>query len=152
MKTLLKTPQKKSTSTLGFSLKRSFTIMSIVAVSTFSCQFANAQETPTVISKSVISDISVSGTINDEYGPLDNTNIILKNTGIGTVSNKKGHFKFPKPIKKGDVLVFSYVGYEPQEITVSETTKIMNITMKIPEFEVIVCAPGSDIPYKSKRK
>lgn len=152
MKTLLKTPQKKSTSTLAFSLKRSFAIMSIVATSTLGCQFANAQETPTVISKPVTTDLMVSGTIIGEYGPLSSTNVILKNTRTGTVSDKKGQFKFPKSLKKGDVLVFSYIGYEPQEVIITEVNQDLNITMKIEEFEVVLTASGSDIPYKSKRK
>ncbi|WP_375238496.1 carboxypeptidase-like regulatory domain-containing protein [Aurantibacter sp.] len=160
MKTLLKTPQKKSdvnnsvntTQNFAFSLNKSFAIMSIIVATTLSCQFVTAQETPTVISKSVDSSIIVSGVITDEYGPLDSANVILKNTRIGTATTKKGAFKFPKPLKKGDILVVSYVGCETQEVTISETSRVINITMKAKEFEVILTSSGSEKPYRSNRK
>lgn len=58
--------------------------------------------------------ISVSGRVTDDLGPLPGTNIQIKGTSTGTTSDMDGNFKIE--INKGDVLVFSFVGYLSQEI------------------------------------
>jgi len=156
MKTQSKTTQTKDvnhqTPSFDFNLKKSFTILVVIGATTFSFQTANAQTTPTVISKTQVETLEISGQISDEYGPLENTNVILKNTRIGTATDKNGAFKFPKPLKKGDVLVFSYIGYQPQEVVIKENNQKINVLFKVEETEIVLAAGNSNKPYKSKRR
>jgi len=53
------------------------------------------------------------GKITDEAGkPIEMANISIKNSSIGTVSNRKGEFLLRIPAKKPVVIVFSIIGYQ----------------------------------------
>lgn len=80
----------------------------------------------TVVSQQ--NDIQVRGTVIDENGEaLIGVNIVLKNTPtVGTLTDMDGNYTISVP--RGSTLVFSYVGYTPQEITV--TQEINHVTLK----------------------
>ena len=60
----------------------------------------------------------VTGRIVDEKGePLPGANVIVKGTAIGTATNVDGNYSINAP--SGSTLVFSFVGYSPQEIAVN---------------------------------
>lgn len=70
---------------------------------------------------------NVSGLVSDENGdPLIGVQIQIKKTTIGTITNIDGNFTIKA--KKGDVLVFSYVGYENVEREY-KGEKILSIAM-----------------------
>lgn len=54
--------------------------------------------------------------------PLNGVSVIVKNTKKGTSTDAQGNFAIS--ISEGDVLVFSYVGYEAKEITFSNQSFI----------------------------
>lgn len=58
----------------------------------------------------------VTGTVEDAFGPVIGASIIVKGTSNGTITDVDGNFSLDG-VKKGDVLVVSFVGYIPQEIT-----------------------------------
>jgi len=62
---------------------------------------------------------TISGTVidasNDE--PLIGANILIKGTSTGTVTDIDGNYSLS--VEEGDVLVFSYTGFQEQEITVA---------------------------------
>ena len=66
---------------------------------------------------------SVSGTVTDGQFPLPGVNIIVKNTGNGTTTDFDGNYTLEN-LKASDVIVFSYVGYKTQEITVGNKATI----------------------------
>ncbi len=66
----------------------------------------------------------------DDSTALDGANIILKGTGVGTVTDKHGRFVFPKQLKEGDVLLFSFVGQETQEYKIPAQAAPILIKMK----------------------
>ncbi|GAA4800661.1 TonB-dependent receptor [Litoribaculum gwangyangense] len=68
----------------------------------------------------------VSGTVTDESGPLPGVSVIVKGTTIGTTTDFDG--KYSINANNGDILVFSYVGYDTQQITV--TSKTINVLLK----------------------
>lgn len=68
----------------------------------------------------------VSGTVTDESGPLPGVSVILKGTTTGTTTDFDGNYNVSA--NNGDTLVFSYVGYDTQEVVVSGST--VNVTMK----------------------
>ena len=67
---------------------------------------------------------TVSGTVTDTNGdPLIGVNVSVKNTSIGTVTDFNGRYSLSVP-DDANVLVFSYVGYEEQEVNIDGRTEI----------------------------
>ena len=93
---------------------------------------------------------TIKGVISNEYGPLESANIILKGTKVGTVSDSKGEFTFPKALKTGDILVVSYLGFETIEVTIKDDTTFLKLVLAEDLLE-FVGALNSNKPYKSKR-
>ena len=61
---------------------------------------------------------SVSGIVTDSSGvPLPGVNVVIKGTTTGVSADFDG--KYQINVENGKVLVFSYIGYEQQEITVN---------------------------------
>lgn len=71
----------------------------------------------------------VSGTITDatDGSPLPGVNVQIKGTLIGAVSDGNGGYTISA--KPTDVLIFSFIGYLPQEITVGNQ-QVINVSMK----------------------
>ncbi|MEA5256372.1 TonB-dependent receptor [Arcicella aquatica] len=88
---------------------------------------------------------SVSGTVKDEKGnPLAGVNITIKGTTKGTNSDANGQFKIDVA-NENTVLVFSYVGYGKQEVTIGNKT-VFNISMAVDQKsldEVVVVGYGT---------
>lgn len=85
---------------------------------------------------------TISGTVSDDTGlPLPGVNIIIQGTTTGTQSDFDGNYSIETSV--GQVLVFSYVGFETQEITVGASNSI-NVTMQAGSVldEVVVTALG----------
>ena len=72
----------------------------------------------------------ISGTVNESGTnlPLIGVNIIIKGTTSGTVSDLDGNFTVTVP-DQDVILVFSFMGFEQQEISVQGQTSL-NISMK----------------------
>lgn len=72
---------------------------------------------------------TVTGNVTDDNGiPLPGVNIIIKNTATGTQTDFDGNYTIQAI--NGNVLVFSYVGFSSQEITVTNATSSINVIMK----------------------
>lgn len=73
------------------------------------------------------------GKITDQTGkPVEFANISIRNSSIGTVSNRKGEYLLRVPAKKSVVIVFSIIGYQSVEknITASEEQRLqLNISL-----------------------
>lgn len=64
---------------------------------------------------SIFSSADVKGRVTDEAGnPVPGVSVKLKNTTKGTVTNADGSFQLN--LTKGDVLVFTYIGFETREL------------------------------------
>ena len=87
--------------------------------------------------------IDVSGTVQENTGePLVGVTISLEDSSVGTTSDLDGRFKIKVPL--GSKLNFTYVGYEPQQITVINSkpvTVVMNVDTQT-LTDVIVTALG----------
>lgn len=67
--------------------------------------------------------VNVKGVVYDETGtPAMGVNILKKGTTEGTITDMDGQFELSA--QKGDVLVFSYIGYTTQEVTYNNQPKI----------------------------
>jgi len=65
---------------------------------------------------------TVSGVVTDKGigDPLPGVNVVVKGTSTGTTTGFDGDYQINAVV--GDVLVFSYIGFKTQEITVTSTT------------------------------
>lgn len=72
---------------------------------------------------------TIKGTVTEATGgsALPGVGVIIKGTTTGTSTDFDGNYSLDK-VKVGDVLVFSYVGFKNQEITVGNNTTL-NVTM-----------------------
>lgn len=78
-----------------------------------------------------LSKITVKGTVKDVKGePLPGVTIRVKGTTTGFVSNTQGEFDFDLPKRDNLVLIFSFVGYKRQEITVKDDKKPLAIVLE----------------------
>src|ERR1700756_4250703 len=76
-----------------------------------------AHATKAAVSRTVANAGPVSGTVKDETGAaLPGVSVSIKGTNVGTQTDGNGHFKLNA--SPGDVLVFTYVGYNAKEVTV----------------------------------
>jgi hypothetical protein len=67
----------------------------------------------------VAQELTVKGKVIDEESkqPLPGVVVLIKNSAKGTTTNFDGEFEIET--KKGDKLVFSFIGMKTQEVTVS---------------------------------
>ena len=73
---------------------------------------------------------TITGTILDSDGlGLPGVNVVVKGTTTGTVSNIDGNYSLPLQDVAGVTLVYSFIGFETQEIVLGNQTSI-NVTMK----------------------
>ncbi|MCH3884179.1 carboxypeptidase-like regulatory domain-containing protein [Tenacibaculum aquimarinum] len=77
----------------------------------------------TVISGKIISEKNI---------PLEGASVYFNNTTIGTITNKKGLFRFK--IKDGNyILVVSYLGFKTHQLSIDTSKKQKEITIKLQE-------------------
>lgn len=95
-------------------------------------------------------DVTVTGTVLDQTGePLIGVSVVLVGTDKGAVTDFDGNYSLKA--HKGQKLRFSYVGYAPQEITVTGAGSV-NVTLKEDSAvldEVVVTALGLKKEAKS---
>lgn len=88
---------------------------------------------------------TVTGKITDSEGvPLEGVSVLLKKTGKGVTTLKDGSFSILVP-QGGDVLVFSYAGFENTELRVTKPGAL-NIKLRLKENnveEVVVVGYGT---------
>lgn len=69
-------------------------------------------------------DVVVSGTVSSPSGePLLGVSVLLKGTTRGVITDAQGKFKISVPDNES-VLIFSFVGYVPQEMAVGSLTQL----------------------------
>lgn len=82
-----------------------------------------------VIQWSMPQDITITGTVTDDRNNgLPGVNILVKNTTRGVTTDANGRYTISIP-DRNTVLVFSYVSFERQEVTVGNQTTV-NVQLK----------------------
>ncbi len=100
------------------------------------------------IPRMVLAQQAISGRVTDQStnDALPGVNIVIKGTTNGTVSDADGNFKIS--VNKGETLVFSFVGFTSQEITVGDQTNIsVSLTADLQTLEQVVV-----VGYTTARK
>lgn len=73
-------------------------------------------------------DVSVSGTVTDATGsPIPGVTVSVPGTTTGTATDLEGKYSLSVP--EGSTLVFSFIGYETQRVTVGDQS-VINITLE----------------------
>lgn len=73
--------------------------------------------------------ITVKGTVIDETQfPVAGANVLVKGENTGVITDLDGNFSIQVP-KKSSILVFSFIGFATQEVTVGNKTQL-NIVLK----------------------
>lgn len=63
--------------------------------------------------------------------PVPGVNVWLKGSTTGITTDAEGKFEFPQELKEGDILVFSFIGYDTQEYRIGNDAKeVVEIEMK----------------------
>ena len=92
---------------------------------------------------------TISGTIIDGESnePLIGAGILVKGAGRGTITDIDG--KYSLEVKRGETLVFSFVGYQNQEVAITNQ-RTLNIALRVSEAnnlnEVVITGRGSAKP------
>lgn len=122
---------KKTSLNVGIA---SFSLLSLLAVGTGTAQ---TKENPEIVQtpnqqkeNPQTEGILVKGVVSDNVGPLPGINVVVKGRNIGTQTNFDGEFSFPTPLKKGDVLIVSFIGYITKEVIVSEESLTITLIEK----------------------
>lgn len=93
---------------------------------------------------SVAQDSVVSGKVlsSEDGNPIPGVNVIVKGTSSGTTTDLDGNFKIS--VAENTVLIFSFIGYADQEVTVgSQTTINISLDEDVTKLsEVVVTAFG----------
>ena len=71
--------------------------------------------------------IKVTGTVTDKMGPVIGATIMVKNSTNGTVTDIDGHYRLEASI--GDILTFSFVGYNTVEKEVKSNNPMINVEL-----------------------
>ena len=110
----------KTTKTIAFN-KSTFTFLGLIFSLLFFSTSFQAQE------------ISIKGIVKGKSEAvteiLSGATVYLKGTNDATSTNRKGEFTFPKKLKKGDVLVVSYLGYKRKQVKITGKTTYLNIVL-----------------------
>ena len=91
----------------------------------------------------------VSGTVTDKEGlGLPGTNIIIKGSNKGVVSDFDGNYKIK--VSKGDMLVFSFIGMVTKAVTIDNDSKVNvilekdNITLSKEALKALLIIDGKE--------
>src|SRR5688500_3262460 len=92
-------------------VRRNTTVLTVIVLQ-FCCSFLFAQ-----------TGSSIEGKVVDENAaPLPGVNVIVKGTSVGTTTDSEGAFALAVPDQNA-VLVFSFIGYKSQEVSVGSQTR-----------------------------
>ena len=92
---------------------------------------------------------TITGNVTDENGePLPGVSIVVKGTTVGIITDFEGNYSLEVPLD-AKILVFSFVGMKPQEITIGSQTEV-NVVLEadIVGIEEVV-AVGYGVQKKS---
>ncbi|MDO5969404.1 SusC/RagA family TonB-linked outer membrane protein [Flavivirga aquimarina] len=141
-----KVPLKKGTIRLNKLLSQSFSTSAVNVIFTLNNTILIKDISDAVISQ----QRRVSGTVTDPSGlPLPGVTVLIKGTTRGTATDLDGFYsiKVPDP---AHVLVFSSLGFEPQEVIVgSQTTINLSLKERISSLDAVTIEAGY---YKTSQR
>lgn len=92
---------------------------------------------------------TITGVVTSLDGPVEYATVMLKGTTVGVSTDAKGKFTFPKQLKKDDVLLVSFLGYQDDEITIAGDTTFVKPFLK--DVPLIIIASLRTTPAKKEQ-
>ncbi len=132
----MKDEKFKASRRAGFILKSSFLalwLFSYGGLALYAESLDHTQKEKAVKNEAVLvtqqsKRVTVTGKVRDMTGePLIGVNIVIKGQSTGSITDVDGNFSMSANV--GDVLVFSYIGYQNMEMTV-KGSQSMKVTMQ----------------------
>lgn len=124
-------------------LKKASLIFKFSMLAVAATNFSNTVAAAPVSVKKTIAPVAVTGRVVDEKGaPLPGVSVAVKGSTAGTVTDASGKFSINAP--DNGTLVFSFIGYQSQEVAVAGKT-VINVTLQPSQTdlkEVVVTALG----------
>lgn len=92
----------------------------------------------------LIAQQTINGTVSDKNGPLPGATVLVKGTTNGTQTDFDGNFTL-SGVSAGDILEFSYVGYESSELTYEQNIDLQIVLAEDTKAldEVVVVGYGT---------
>lgn len=84
---------------------------------------------PVAVASPQQSKTTITGVIEDQFGPVAGANVVIKGTTNGTISDMDGKFSLTD-VPYGAVLQVSFIGYLTQEIKLASGQKTVQIHLK----------------------
>ena len=75
----------------------------------------------------IAQELNITGIVSSDEGPVIGASVYIEGTNNGAITDMDG--KYAISAKKGDILVFSYIGYITQKVKIADKT-VINITLK----------------------
>lgn len=123
---------KRYSETLNIVLKKEIKIIINGMISTFEVKDIPKEKDTVITKKQDSTKITIKGTVVDDTGfSLPGVNVIVKGTTNGTQTGFDGNYELE--VKKGQILVFSYVGFMTEEITLSNINNKIDLKMQMSE-------------------
>ena len=94
-------------------ITRQVTLLLLAGALSFPAYSYATQATEVLVPE--VTQEKVTGTVEDALGPVIGASVMIKGTTNGVITNLEGKFSLDG-VKKGDIIVISYIGYVTQEI------------------------------------
>ena len=94
-------------------ITRQVTLLLLAGALSFPAYSYATQATEALVPE--VTQEKVTGTVEDAMGPVIGASVMVKGTTNGVITNLEGKFSLDG-VKKGDIIVISYIGYVTQEI------------------------------------
>ena len=63
--------------------------------------------------------------------PLPGVSVVLQGTTKATQTDIDGYFVFPEKLKRGDVLIFSFIGMESKKVTIDRGNSDLKVELQV---------------------
>lgn len=82
-----------------------------------------------------VQEIKIEGIVSDAKGnPLPGVIVSIKDDVVGVLTDAKGHYELN--VRKGNTIIFSFLGYKKQEITIKDNKPTINIVLEESQMEL----------------
>ena len=143
---------KRKSETINMVLKKEVRVLVNGIISDHDVEIKPTIKDSVITKKTDSLKITIKGNVVDDSGlPLPGVNIIVKGTKNGTQTDFDGNYNII--INKNETLVFSYIGFETEEITLSNINNTIDLKMQMSEEmsgEVIVVLGGVSADYSNE--
>ncbi|MCC9138036.1 SusC/RagA family TonB-linked outer membrane protein [Pontibacter silvestris] len=103
---------------------------------TYADHYKKSSSFPLVKKVSKAEEITVSGTVRDENGPIPGVVVRVKNSSNGTVTDADGNYTIKANLN--ETLVFSMLGFQTQEVVVTSGKEDVTLAVDTKQLEEVV--------------